>query len=277
MQIIGYICAFVAVILIVLVALNILKKHRESFVEKAEKDLDVLYSEVRGEQLWLLGVLGVLGGGGILWAISGNLIVGLVGAVAGIFVPGTYLKLQLSKRLKKFENQLVDAIMLTGNSLKAGLNLIQAVDKVTKELGAPISEEFGLALRENRLGTPIDKALSNIQKRVKSEDLGIMINAMNISMETGGNLSEAFGNIAHTIRERKRIQGKIEGLTSQGKMEAYVCTALPWGLAAMLYIVDPEMIRPLFTTPIGYGMLGTVIVMEILGFLWIRKIVNIDI
>jgi tight adherence protein B len=179
--------------------------------------------------------------------------------------------------LTKFDNQLVDAMTLVANSLKAGMNLVQAFEMVTREMGPPIRQEFAYVLQENRLGKSITQAFEDMKARVPSQDLALTINAMNIAQETGGVLSEVFLKIADTIRERNRIRRRIDTLTAQGRLQGIVMSLMPWAIGGVLYLMDPAMMKPMFNTLAGQGVLVAIVVLEILGWLVIRKIINIDI
>ncbi|HDQ99383.1 MAG TPA: hypothetical protein ENN51_03745 [candidate division WOR-3 bacterium] len=191
--------------------------------------------------------------------------------------PRFYLRHLERRRLQKFEAQLVDAITLVANSLRAGMSLAQGLEMVTREMGPPIRLEFGYALQENRFGKPLPEAFEAMKKRVRSEDLALVVNAMNIAMETGGQLSEVFNRLADSTRERHRIKGRIATLTSQGRLQGIVMTLLPWFMAVALYVLDREMMRPMFTTLPGQLMLASVVVLEAVGWLLVSRIVSVDI
>lgn len=275
---IAYVTFFGFVVSFTIFIYRVIRTYRERFLKQAEAEIEVLYLGLRPEQLWILTVLGVTFGTFLFFLITGfMLFMAVIGGIVGFFAPRFYIRILKSRRLKKFDNQLVDGITLIANSLKAGMNLIQAIEMVTKEMGPPISQEFELALKENRIGTPMETAMTNMTKRVPSDDLEIVINAMNIARETGGVISEVFMNIANTIRERNRVKGKLDALTAQGRMQGIIMTLLPWILAGILYIIDPTMVKPMFTTGLGQILLGVIIVLEILGWFFIRKIMAIEI
>ncbi len=274
----AYLSFFLFVSSLTIFIVRFIQNYRKKFLTKASVEIDVLYLGLRPEQLWMFTILAFVLGTFLLFLISGfNLFMAIIGGIFGFLAPRIYIRLQKSKRYKKFDAQLVDAITLIANSLKAGLNLNQAVEMVTKEMGPPIAQEFEFALKENRLGTPMEKAMANLVKRIPSEDLKIVIDAMHIALETGGILSEIFIKIADTIRERNRIKGKLDALTSQGRMQGIIMTLLPWGLAGILYLIDPVMLKPMFTTFFGHLLLGGIVVLEIIGWFFIQKIIKIDI
>jgi tight adherence protein B len=181
------------------------------------------------------------------------------------------------RRIRKFDEQLVDGLNLLANSLKSGLNLNQAIQVLVKEMPNPLAQEFGLVLSQEKLGLTTDEALERMLERIPSEDLAVAIHSILILRETGGDLSETFETIATTIRERRRVDGKIQGMTAQGKMQGIVLFLLPFGFMGALYLINPEYIGVLFTTQLGWMMLTAMLFLQIIGGLWLKKIVTIDI
>ncbi len=206
-----------------------------------------------------------------------NFVFGLVALIISIFLPDTIAKHIVEKRINKFELQLVDGISLIANALKAGTSFTQAVEVMIKEMKPPLSHEFATLLKETRMGASIDQALENLGKRINSEELKIVVVSVNIARQAGGNLSEILLHIGDTIRERERIKGKIDSLTAQGRLSGIVIGAMPILLAFALNQIDPLMMKPLFQTFIGQLVFLVVFIMELIGFLWIMKIIKIDI
>jgi tight adherence protein B len=275
---VSYLCFFGFVVIITLIVVKLVRSYRQRFISQTEEKVGALYLTVAPEQLWLMTILGTIGGALILAIVSGfNLLMIALGAAGGFLAPRLYLRRLEQQRLKKFDLQLVDALTLVANSLKAGMSLLQAIEMVTREMGPPIKQEFAYVLQENRVGKPIPQALTDMMNRIPSEDLAITVNAMNTAQETGGALSEVFLSIADTIRERNEIRGRVETLTSQGRLQGIVMSLLPWALAGLMYLLDPTMMRPMFNQTLGQIMLGAVVLLEIAGWLLIRRIVAIDI
>lgn len=188
-----------------------------------------------------------------------------------------WINFQWEGRLKRFDEQLIDGLNLLANSLKSGLNLQQAIQVLVKEMPNPLSQEFALVLSQEKLGLTTDEALERMIERIPSEDLSVALHSVLILRETGGDLSETFDTIASTIRERRKVDGKIKSMTAQGKMQGLVLFLLPFAFAAALYFINPEYITPLFTTPLGWSLLTVMVFLQILGGLWLRKIVKIDV
>ncbi|MFZ5989749.1 MAG: type II secretion system F family protein [Bacillota bacterium] len=201
----------------------------------------------------------------------------VVGGIIGWFIPAFYLKMKIKKRIKYLNEQLNDAIVLISNSLKAGYSFFQAVDIVSKEMTGPMAEEFSLLQKEVNFGTTTEKALENLVSRVSSDDLELVVTAVLIQRQVGGNLAEVLDNISSTIRERIRIKGEVKTVTAQGRMSGLIIALLPPGLALILFLINRDHISVLFKDPLGLGILGFSVFMELMGIYFIRKIVNIEV
>ena len=208
----------------------------------------------------------------------------LVGAVIGFFLPRFYVKRRQGGRLNSFNKQLPDTITLLANALRAGSSFLQAIELVVRESRPPISTEFGRVIREVNLGLPFESALVNLVRRVKSEDLDLMVTAISIQYQVGGNLAEILDSIAYTIRERVRIKGEIRTLTAQQRISGYVVAFLPIGLAGILFLIAPSFMTPMFDPAVNVGGIPTGLIlmavagtMMFIGFMIIRKIVDIEV
>ena len=218
----------------------------------------------------LLSMLFLLLGGG-------QLIFGLIGAVLGFFFPFILVSMKTGKRRKTFNSQLGDALILIANSLRTGYSFMQASDMVAQEMRPPISSEFARAVKEMSLGVTIEEALANLGKRISSEDLDLVLTAVLIQRQVGGNLSEVLDNIARTIRERVRIRGEIRTLTAQGRISGVIVSLLPIVLGLIIYLLNPEYVKLLFVHPFGKILLGVAGLGQVIGILVIRRIVDIEV
>ncbi|HEU4964812.1 MAG TPA: type II secretion system F family protein [Bacilli bacterium] len=203
--------------------------------------------------------------------------VGLLFGMFGGYSPFLYMRLKVRRRRKAFDNQLSDTLTIMSNSLKSGYSFLQAVQMIAGDMAAPIAEEFERMLREIRMGIPTEEALQSLNARVQSQDFDLIVTAIIIQKQVGGNLAEILDNIQDTIRERVRIQGEIKAMTAQGRFSALIFMVLPLGLGALLYTINPEYIGRLFHSPIGWGMLGVALIGQIIGGLFINKIVKIEV
>ena len=200
----------------------------------------------------------------------------VAGIAIGFFGPDYFVKFRLSKRLKDFNNQLGDTIGLLANSLRSGYSLLQSMELVSRESPDPIGSEFKRVVREVGLGLSPQDALSNLLRRMPSDDLDLLITAINIQYEVGGNLAQILDTISHTIRERVRIKGEIQVLTAQGRVSGYIITALPPFIGVVVTLINPTYMNTMWDFPwIIMPICGGVLVF--VGFLIIRKIVNIEV
>jgi tight adherence protein B len=202
----------------------------------------------------------------------------------GAWLPRYYLGRRQKGRLQAFNDQLPDTITLLANSLRAGSSFLQGMELVTREARPPISEEFGRVVREMSLGMALQPALGNLVRRVASEDLELMVTAINIQAQVGGNLATVLDAIAFTIRERIRIQGEIRTLTAMQRYSGYVIVLLPVGLAALLFVISPTYMTPMLERPPELLGLPMGIVLFLLGglsmgigWMFIRRIVDIKV
>jgi tight adherence protein B len=208
----------------------------------------------------------------------------IVGAVVGFFLPRLWVSRRQGARLKAFNDQLADTITLVANALRAGASFLQSVEMVVRETQPPMSTEFARVVREVNLGLPFTQALDNMVRRVRSDDLELMVTAISIQHQVGGNLAEILDSIAFTIRERVRIKGEIRTLTAQQRMSGMVVGLLPIGLFAFLSIAAPAFLSALFDQdirlaglPAGVVLLALGGFMMFIGFIAIRRIVDIEV
>ncbi len=203
--------------------------------------------------------------------------IGLVGIPAGFFLTGFWLKRRIASRLHKMEAQLVEFIQMLSSGLRAGFGLLQAMEASAEQIPAPLSVEIRRTLRDTAMGASVEQALTALNERVGSSDFDIVITAVLIQRSVGGNLAEILDNVAHTMRERERIRGEIRTLTSQQRMTGFVIGGIPIGLLLFFSVISPEFTGTLFTDPLGRMMLGGAAVSEVIGFMVIQKIVNIEV
>jgi tight adherence protein B len=206
-----------------------------------------------------------------------SLFMGIAASVVGFYAPGIYLKIQQQRRLNAFNNQLGDAISLLANSLRSGYSLLQSMETVAKELPPPISMEFTRVVREIGLGLSNEQAMNNMLRRIQSDDLDLLITAINVQHEVGGNLAEILEIIGHTIRERVRIKGEIRVLTAQGMISGYIISFLPIALGLILYLMNPDYMSAMFQELCGWIMVGVGVTGIITGFIAVQKIVRIEV
>ncbi len=218
--------------------------------------------------------LGLLIGGGLS---TSGLIFAIIGALLGFYAPRFYVRVLKGRRLNAFNGQLGDTIVLLANSLRSGYSLLQSMETAAKEITPPMATEIQRVTREVGLGLSMQTALANMYRRMPSDDLDLLITAINVQHEVGGNLAEILDNIAFTIRERVRIQGEIRTITAQQRLSGYILAVLPAVLGFLMYLLNPQYISRLWTSTCGMIMLGAGALMLVLGFLAIRAITTIEV
>lgn len=214
---------------------------------------------------------------GVLLFVFRDPVSGIIGFILGYMLPRFWIGRRIGGRLKSFNKQLPDTIVLLSNSLRAGSSFLQSIELVSREGAPPMSEEMGRVVREVNLGLGMEEALNNLVRRIRSDDLDLMVTAIGIQQQVGGNLAEILDTIAFTIRERVRIKGEINTLTAQGRVSGYLVAFLPIALGAALNAINPAFMQPLFTQTIGRILIGVGAVMMTIGFLAIRKITDIKV
>lgn len=209
---------------------------------------------------------------------SGSIVISIIGGFVGFFVPRFYVGRRVQSRLIKFENQLPDTLSLWVNALRSGYSVPQAMEAISRDAPEPTSTEFKRVVQENQLGIDLSDALAHLLNRVESEDLDLVITAVNIQREVGGNLAEILEVIGHTIRERIKLKGEIRVLTAQGRITGYLISGLPIALALFLYAINPSYMGNLFENrSCGWPMLGIGLALIGIGMAVVQKIVDIDI
>jgi tight adherence protein B len=218
-------------------------------------------------------ILGSFGFGLLL----GGIFAAFVFAAAGYFIPWVIVTYLHHRRMGAIDDQLVDALLLMANALKAGLSLQQSLELVVRELKPPISDEFGRLVKEIHLGRLTDDALRRFAERVPLEDVRLAVDSILTLRETGGNLSETFQVIAHTIVERKKVQGKIKAMTAQGMSQGILICLFPIVMMLLFTFIDPNYMRPFFHSPLGLLMLVAVFVLDGAGLWLMFKLVKVDV
>jgi tight adherence protein B len=251
---------------------------RQTFAQRLARDLARADLKITvGEYLVAVAVFVCIG---ILMAmVLRNVVIGLVLVAAAIILPRVFVSRKRATRLRDFNSQLADTITLLANSLRSGYSLLQAMELVSREARPPMSLEFERVVREVGLGLSPEEALGNLVRRIQSDDLELMVTAINVQREVGGNLAEILDTISTTIRERVKLKGEIRVLTSQQQYSGYIIAAMPIALALILFAINPTYMLRLFTEThwCGICLVTTSAAMIASGFFVILKIVNIEV
>ena len=248
----------------------------KKFSTKVQRDLARANLKLKVSEYYYIRVGTALGLGLVLGVLRDPLS-GVIGLILGYLMPRFYVSRRIAGRLGAFNKQLADTITLLSNSLRAGSSFLQSIELVSRETPSPMGEEMGRVVRELNLGLGMEEALANLVRRIRSDDLDLMVTAIGVQQQVGGNLAEILDTIAFTIRERVRIKGEINTLTAQGRMSGYLVAFLPIGIAVTLNFINPAFMQPLFTETLGRILLGVGGVMMVIGFFMIQKIVDIKV
>ncbi|TFB19644.1 type II secretion system protein [Filobacillus milosensis] len=214
---------------------------------------------------------------GLFKLIFGHILFLVVGAIFGLMLPRMIVARKKKQRINQFNDHLAEMISSIVSALRAGFSFPQAMQNVRNESPSPVKEELDQLLKEMQYGASVEDSLNRMKDRVPSDDLDLMIQAIVIQRQVGGNLAVVLEKIVHTIRERIKIHGQIKTLTAQGRMSGAVVGLLPLGLMTMLYAINPEYILVLFSNPIGIVLLIVACISMVIGFVLIRKITSIEV
>ena len=201
----------------------------------------------------------------------------IVFTVVGSFLPLTYYRMMVTRRQSRFENDILDLTMGVGNALRAGMALPQALEKVSSQMGGPMKDELTIVLREYRLGSDLVMALDRLSRRMPCEDIKLLVSAIRLTTETGGSLAAVLDEMTAMIRGRRELADKIKALTAEGRFEAIVMSCAPVAAFFILYFQQPDLMRSMYTTGVGWATLGAVVTLVAAGYFTIRKIVAIEV
>jgi len=247
-----------------------------SFTKKVETELDKADILLRVEEFIGMNICVAIGGGLLVLLFTNNTSFALLGLLLGAFLPSLFVYRQKLKRAEMLSEEIGESLTGMSNSLRAGYSFQQAMDLIARETQGPLGKEYRRTLREINLGVTTDQALQNLVKRVNNEDMELMISTVLIQRSIGGNLAEIFDKIAETIRQRIRMKGEIRVLTAQGRFSSWVLGAMPIVLLVVISMMNPDYIKMFFETPLGWGLLAYAAISEVIGFILIKKVTNIE-
>ena len=254
-----------------------IEEYKNTFTSTASSNMSDMFLFVDPNQLFLINVVAIVIFPTLTWLVFRDIPATL--AVLGLIIllPSLFYRRMRKQRLKRFEAQLPDALGMVSGAMRAGASLNIALEGLVKEQPAPISQEFELFLKEQRLGVDFEVSMSKMEQRNPIPDFGMLVTALRINREVGGNLAETMESLGETLRRKSTMEGKIDSLTAQGKLQGVVMTGLPVLLGFLLNIMEPEAMSKLWTTHIGWAVMAVIIVMELMGYFMIRKITTIDV
>jgi tight adherence protein B len=255
------------------------KEKRNKAVEKAG---NVMYQELqsadikmRPEEFLIFWILLAFVPGGLCALFVNDFMISIILVVAGTVLPIILIKSKQKSRVKKFEEQLSDGLMLACSSLKSGLSFNQAMESIAKDMDAPIATEFDVVLKEINMGYSMDEALDNLTKRIKSPYVSLMVSAVLVQRQTGGNLSQILENIAETIKKKMKLKKQLKSSTSGGKMSGIIVGVMPFLLLALFIAINPDVYKMVLTESRGHVLLYIAIGLEACAFAAIKKITTV--
>lgn len=254
-----------------------MENYKETFTSTASSNMSDMFMNVDPNQLFMMNLGAIVVLPVLTWLITTDIPATLTMLGVIILLPSIIYRSIRNKRLKRFEQQLPDGLAMISGAMRAGASLNVALEGMVKEQPAPLSQEFELFLKEQRLGVEFEVSLKNMEERIPIQDFNMLVTALLINREVGGNLAETMETLGETLRRKEMMEGKIQGLTAQGRLQGVVMTGLPIFLGVLLNFMEPEAMSKLWTTTIGWIVLTIVIMMEAAGYFIISKITSIDV
>jgi tight adherence protein B len=270
-------CAALLTWLVIDIGTGSMADYRASFTERARFQIREFFLFIDPKKLFAAHLMLMGLGGAATWMLTGSVIVSIPAFIVLAFAPRAIYAWMRQRRLRKFDEQLPDALMMLAGGMRAGVGFSSAIQQLVAETPAPLGQEFTLVLREQRLGVTLDQSLNNLVRRVPTQAATLIVSAMRIASSTGGGLAETLERTSHTIRSRLQMEGKIDALTAQGKLQAWVVGLLPMLMMAVLDKMEPQAMSHLWNTRLGWGVLAVIAFLEIMGVYVIRRIVAIDV
>ena len=246
-------------------------------MDKITPKLDSMFLDIPLSKLLLIDVLSPLACGLLGFLVSHNAWVATAAAVAGLALPILIIKRLEAMRRQKFASQLVDGLMILSSSLKAGLSLLQSFEELVQEMPNPISQEFGLVIRQMQMGVSLEEAITKLKVRMRLDELDMVVTAMLVARETGGDLTQTFSRVIYTIQERNKLIGRVQALCVQANMQGIIMSILPILFGIFVYKMNPGFFDVFFKDNLGRGLMVYAGISEILGIIFIRKLSKVDI
>ena len=256
---------------------GMMEGYKETFTDSASTNMSDMFLFIDPNQLFIINIVAMVVMPSLVWLVTGDIPAMIATLAIVILLPSMLYKSMYKRRLKRFETQLPDALAMVSGAMRAGASLNVAMEGLVKEQPAPISQEFELLLKEQRIGVDFEASLKSMEERIPLQDFSMLVTALRINREVGGNIAETMESLGETLRRKAMMEGKIESLTAQGKLQGIVMTGLPILLGTLLNFIEPEAMEKLWTTSIGWIVLSIIVVMEIMGNLMIKKITSIDV
>lgn len=248
----------------------------DKFRKSIDRELDMADIPLTAEEMLFAVFIAVFSSAAIFSVITHKPVIGLLMGLLVAELFNIFIREKKNKRLIMINEQLGDAIDMTSGCLRTGYSFLKSLEVAAAQMPLPISKEFGRVVKEVELGATLEKALENLLERVPIDDLQLIVTAVTIQRQIGGNLAEILDNISMTIRERIKLKRELRTVTAQERVSGYIIAVIPVFLIVILTIMDPQYLRELFTNRLGIIMICAAVINEIIGFIIIRKIINVQ-
>lgn len=252
-------------------------RYRNAFKKEATIRLGEFFLFLDPAQLWFANLIVCGFIFALVYLVSGSVWLSMVTGALILLAPQYSINLLKRRRLQHFDEQLPDLLQALAGALRAGSSVQSALRHIVAQSPVPLAQEFGLMLREQRMGVSLEQALANLYRRMPTEGTGLVVSSLKIAAQSGGSLAETLERIAVTLRARLHLMGRVQALTSQGRMQAWVMACLPFVLGMVLNHLDPDSMQVLWQTPLGWTVLAVIVGLELTGIVFIRRIVNIQV
>lgn len=251
--------------------------YKQAYANSTQDTLSKLFVFVDSRRLLAANLGALLIVPVVVYLLTSNVVLTVAAVAAALATPRYMLRIMAQRRLEEIERSLPDALAQIAGAMRAGSTLLIAMENMVRETKGPISQEFGMVLKEQRLGVPIEQAMEGLASRVRSENVDLVVAASLVAKDVGGNLAEIFERLSSTLREKIAMEGKIKALTAQGKLQGWVVGMLPVGMILVLSQMEKVAIGAMFNSLAGWIWLGGISVLLLLGMFFIRRIVDIDV
>ncbi|MDD5059847.1 MAG: type II secretion system F family protein [Candidatus Omnitrophica bacterium] len=235
------------------------------------KEMDKMFYDKSPKSIVMLYFILPMLFGSVGYFILNSQLMMILGVVVGLVIPNFILKARFKARIRKFNNQLLDAINMLSSCIKGGLSLLQGLEVLVEEMPAPMSQELGLVVRENRMGIPLEECLTRLNKRMNLDELSLIVNALMVARETGGELPKVFSRLSVTIRDNRKLRESIKTLTLQGRLQGIIMSFLPFAFCAWVLSVNKHHFDIMLNSDIGRTLLIIAVVLQLIG-MWLIKI-----
>jgi tight adherence protein B len=250
---------------------------RRGILEQLEADLERANLPLRAAEALFFALVGGVLAAILVFLLTKSILMALVVLVVAALLPKAVINFRIGRRTKAFEQQLPDMLDLLAGTLRAGYSIGQGIEAVSREIGEPMSRELQRVVNEHRLGRSLEESLEGVAERMQSDDFAWAVMAIRIQREVGGNLAELLLTVSNTMTQRERLRRDVASLTAEGKMSAMVLGLMPFILGMVMFVINKQYVMALLTPGLGYMMLGGALVSMVIGFIWMKKMITVEV